>query len=139
MNKRRYNGDFTVKDKILNRINDSKENVFIPTDFKGITTYPQIIRALKQLTDEKIIIRLGYGSYSKADLNPFNNKLCPVGDNVSTALELFKKLNVKWDYSKAVKDYNSGISTQVPVRNYLVIQDRFSRKLNVLGSAYVIR
>ncbi|GHT50790.1 hypothetical protein AGMMS49982_06770 [Bacteroidia bacterium] len=137
--KRKYGGEFTVKDKILNRIKRSKVNVFIPSDFKGIATYPQVLRALKQLTDSKILIRLGYGAYAKADLNPFNNKIYPVDDNVSTAMELFKKLNVKWDYSKAVKDYNAGISTQVPVRNYIEIKDRFSRKLDVLGGAYVVR
>ncbi len=75
--KRKYGGEFTVKDKILNRIKRSKVNVFIPNDFKGIAAYPQVLRALKQLTDSNILIRLGYGVYVKTDLNPFNNKLYP--------------------------------------------------------------
>jgi hypothetical protein len=138
MMKRMYGGEITVKDKILNKIKRSKVNVFIPSDFKGIATYPQVLRALKQLTDSKILIRLGYGVYAKTDLNPFDNQLYPAGNPTYNMRDLLGKLKLKWDYSQAVKDYNAGISTQVPVRNYIVVKDRFSRKLNV-GGAYVVR
>jgi hypothetical protein len=38
------------------------------------------------------------------------------------------KLVIKWDYSQFVKDYNRGTSTQVPVRKFFVVKDRFSSK-----------
>ncbi|KAA6316120.1 hypothetical protein EZS27_033524 [termite gut metagenome] len=129
MKKRLYNGKPTVMDRILFKIQRSKKSVFVPADFEGISSYPQILRALKLLIKEKQIIRFGYGSYVKAEINPLNNKVYPVQDMISIVQELFNKLKIDWAYSQAVKDYNEGKSTQVPVNGLLVIKSRFARKL----------
>ena len=135
--KKLYNGRPTVEYRILTRILRSKSGVFIPADFKDIASYPQILRALKQLIEEQKIVRFGYGAYARARINSFNGKLYPDGDNVSNLVGLWNKLNVKWDTSQAVKDYNSGISTQVPVKRLFVVKNRFTRKLNGMEKLYV--
>ncbi|GHT96081.1 hypothetical protein FACS1894122_14130 [Alphaproteobacteria bacterium] len=136
MKKRLYDGKATVKDRILERIKRSRYSVFIPTDFEDITSYPQLLRALKLLTKEQKIVRFGYGAYAKAEVNPLNNKVYPVRDMLSILQELFKKLKIKWDYSESLQAYNEGKTTQIPVKKLLVIKDRFARKLNGAQELY---
>ena len=137
MRRRLYDGKPTVEKRVLTRILRSKNGVFIPADFKDISSYPQVLRALKQLILEQKIIRFGYGAYSRARINRLNGKLYPDGDRASIFIGLLSKLGIKWDYSQFVKDYNSGVSTQVPVKRLFVVKDRFSRKLNGAEDLYV--
>jgi hypothetical protein len=128
MKKKLYKGTPTVKTRVETRIKRSKMNVFIPSDFSDIASYSQILRALKQLIEEKKIMRFGYGTYVKAE--EFRGRMLSDIDYPNILIELFQKLNIRWDFSKAVQDYNNNISTQVPVRRFFVLKDRFTRKFN---------
>ena len=134
--KRLYKGQATVKDQISQRITRSRKKIFIPTDFTGMACYRQVSRVLKQLVDEQKLVRLGQGIYAKAEINPFDGNVYPKADNVTIGKEILKKFGIPWDYSQAVKDYNERRSTQVPVRNYLVLKGRFRRKIESLESVY---
>ena len=135
MTKRLYNGSETVKDKVAAYVKRARSDVFVPGDFVGIASYPQVLRALKQLVREKTIVRFGHGAYARAE--EFNGRAYPVADNPVLLVGLWKKLGIKWELSKAVRDYNSGESTQVPVRGYFVVKGRFSRKFNGAEDLYV--
>ena len=137
--KRLYSGKPTVEDRMLTRILRSKSGVFIPSDFRDIASYPQVLRALKQLVREQKIVRFGYGAYARAIVNKFDGKVYTDGDTASNLIRLWKKLGVKWDYSQAVKDYNSGVSTQVPVKKLFVVNNRFSRSINDAKELYNVR
>jgi hypothetical protein len=137
MKKRLYNGRPTVEERIFTRISRSKDEVFIPADFKDIASYPQVLRALKQLIKEQKVIRFGYGVYARARINQYDGNLYPDGDIANNLMQLWNKLGVKWDYSQFVKDYNNGVSTQVPIRKLFVVKDRFSRNLNNVEDLYV--
>ncbi|MDR3048396.1 MAG: hypothetical protein LBV16_00920 [Elusimicrobiota bacterium] len=52
-------------------------------------------------------------------------------------MELWNKLKIKLDCSKFVKDYNSGASTQIPVKKLFVVKDRFNRKFSGAEELYV--
>jgi hypothetical protein len=136
MARRLYGGRLTVESRILERINRSKAAVFVPNDFRDIASYPQILRALKQLIGDKKIIRFGYGSYAKARMNKFDGNVYPARDWTFLLMELWGKLKIKWDYSAAVKDYNAGRSTQVPVKRLFVVGNRFARKFNGAEKLY---
>ncbi len=129
MTKRLYKGTCTVKDKICQRVNRSKANVFIPKDFKDISSMPQILRALKQLVEENVLIKFSYGAYAKTKYNTLTEKYRPNIDDLDATKELLSKLKIKWDYSQEVKDYNANLSTQIPVNKLIVVRGRFSRKL----------
>ncbi|MDR1322949.1 MAG: DUF6088 family protein [Candidatus Margulisbacteria bacterium] len=136
MARRLYNGNLTVEDRILARINRSRAAVFVPKDFQDISSYPQVLRALKQLVKDRKIVRFGYGSYAKAKINPFDNRCYPAQDMVSVVRELFDKLGIDWDYSQAVKDYNLGLSMQMPMKNFFVLNTRFNRNLKGAEELY---
>lgn len=46
-----------------------KKNVFLRKDFESLGGYKQVGRALNQLTEEGILIKIGYGLYAKARKN----------------------------------------------------------------------
>jgi hypothetical protein len=126
----------TVKDQMHRRLSRSRKKVFVPADFEGIASYRQILRVLKQLVGEKKLVRLGQGVYAKARVNQFDNNLYPDADAVTIGKEILKKFGVAWEYSQAVKDYNERRSTQVPVRNYLVLKGRFRRNIEFTKGVY---
>ena len=55
----------TLKDKIQYRIKKSKETVFLVSDFMDLSGRDQILRALRTLIKENLIIKVGKGIYSK--------------------------------------------------------------------------
>jgi aryl-alcohol dehydrogenase-like predicted oxidoreductase len=136
---KKYCGKLTVKQQILNKISKSRAKVFVPGDFKIITSYPQTLRALKELVQEGKIIKVGHGLYSKAEINQFTKRPRPKFDPMTTAQAVFEKLNIAWRYSSAVTLYNSGQSTQIPVKNFFILEKKreFTRKADYLEGTYV--
>lgn len=120
----------TLKDRIARRILRSKRIVFLRSDFKKLGGYDQVGRALRLLVAEGKLIKLGYGLYGKARPNYFTGE--PMLDSdygfAQVAEEALKRLDVAWDRSGALKDYEGG-SLQIPMRAEVVIFDRFSRKI----------
>lgn len=111
-----------------------KRNVFLRKDFEalaGKNRYDQIGRALLELTRDGVVIRLGYGLYAKARTNRLTGKpmLAAPGGFDQVAKEALDLLGVKWEPSRAEIEYNSGLSTQVPVNAQVRIKDRFNRKI----------
>jgi hypothetical protein len=133
---RLYNGKMTVKARVKSRIFASKDKVFIPKDFAQIASYAQVLRALKELIKDKKIVRLGYGLYAKADINPFDGNVYPKADDVTIGKEILRKLKIKWDYSQAVKEYNAFQSTQIPIKNMIVVKGRLRRQIESMRGVY---
>jgi hypothetical protein len=131
-----YKGKTIIKEQIRKRICSSKRKIFTPKDFSDVACCSQIIRALKQLTGEEKIVRLGQGIYAKADKNPFNGKIYAKGGILPLGIEILKKFNVKYAFSSAVNDYNARKSTQIPFRNQLVLKSRFDRKIDAMKDVY---
>jgi hypothetical protein len=134
-----YRGKPTIKRQILEQISKSRAKVFVPGDFKDIASYPQIMRALKLLIADEKIIKIGYGVYSKAAINQFTKRPRPLFDPVTTARAMFKKLKIKWNYSPAVIAYNRGETTQIPVKNFFILDKkrRFTRTAGYIKETYV--
>jgi hypothetical protein len=135
----KYRGKLTVKQQILNKISKSRAKVFVPADFKAIASYPQVLKALRSLVQEEKIIKVGYGLYSKVAINQFTKRPRPKFDPATTARAVFEKLKIAWRYSPAVIMYNKGESTQVPVKNFFVLDKKrkFTRKADYLKETYV--
>jgi hypothetical protein len=131
-----YNGKTIIKEQIMKRISASKQRIFSPKDFADVSSYPQVLRALKKLTNEEKIVRLGQGVYAKANRNPFDGKIYPRGGKLDLGIEILRKFKVKYVFSSAVNGYNTGESTQIPFRNQIVLKSRFSRKIDVLKDVY---
>lgn len=90
-----------------------------------------MLRALRELTEQGKLIRLGYGAYGRAEISPLTSKPMLAGDGFGiVARRVLDKLKVRWEPTEAERNYNKGRSTQVPMTPRVrLCGSRFSRKL----------
>lgn len=123
----------TLEEKIVVRINKSKTNAFIPSDFFDLSDRDQVGRVLRKLVKNEFLIKLGQGVYAKTKLSPIANKRILATSFSSIVKEALTKLKVKTFPSTTEQDYNSGKSTQIPTGLMIAVQSRISRTLTYNG------
>lgn len=124
----------TIKYKIMARIARKRSAVFVRDDFNDLSDYDQVGRALKNLTKEGRLIRLGYGVYAKAKKSPINGEAIPIAPLPTLAKEALQRLGVKTSPSRLEQAYNAGKTTQVPTGRLIGVKGRVSRKLGYRGA-----
>ena len=101
-------------------------------DFIERYDYDQVLRALRILVKEKILIKIGQGIYAKTKV--FSNGTVTLCSDLSElAEEALKKLGVKTSKSKYWNDYNTGRTTQVPTGRVIAVNKRVRRKISYNG------
>ncbi|MCB5163234.1 DUF6088 family protein [Marinomonas algarum] len=73
----------TIQDRIKIRIKRSKRSVFLRSDFKDIAEYDQVGRGLRNLVKDGVLMKIGYGLYTRIRQNRITGK--PMPDNASGA------------------------------------------------------
>src|SRR5690606_2178472 len=68
----------TIAEAIKRRVDRSKRNVFLRSDFAKLGSYDAVGRALRRKTEEDELVQIGYGLYAKAARSPFTGKPAPV-------------------------------------------------------------
>jgi len=119
----------TLKTKISEKIRKAKsKNVFIRDDFKSLGGYDQIGRALKELTKEGRLIKIGYGLYAKAIKSSLTGNPMIASDSGfwGVSEEALKRLKVKWRVAP-IDDEKFG--TQVRANAAVIVESRFNRKI----------
>lgn len=121
----------TLQQKIVDRIAQASEDVFLPREFKDLGGEDQVLRALRTLVRDGKLVRLGYGVYGRAFISSLSGKpiLYSQSGFLGAARQALNKLGVKWEPTEAEKAYNEGRSTQIPVNPCVRIKGRFSRRL----------
>lgn len=123
----------TLEEKIIVRINKSHSNAFISSDFFDLSDRNQISRALRKLVQNGFIIKLGQGVFAKTKQSPFSEKRILVASFSDIVKEALIKLNIKIQPSQAEKDYNLGMSEQVPTGLVIAVKKRVDRKFTYNG------
>ncbi len=109
-----------------------RDDAFLTREFLDLSGERQVLRALRELTEEGKLIRLGYGVYGRAEISSLTNKPMLTGDGFGqVSRQVLNKLKIPWEPTTAERDYNEGRSTQVPMTPRVRLQpgNRFSRKL----------
>ena len=121
----------TLRQQVEARIARRRDDAFLTREFLDLGGERQVLRALRELTDEGKLIRLGYGVYGRAEISPITAQPMLAGDGFGpVARQVLDKLKVRWEPPTAERDYNEGRSTQVPMNPMVRLRgDRFSRKL----------
>jgi hypothetical protein len=121
----------TLKQRIEARIAKRRDDAFLTREFRDLAGERQVLRALRELTGEGKLIRLGYGAYARAEISPLTNQPMLAGDGFgAVSREVLDKLKIRWEPTAAERDYNEGRSTQVPMTPRVRLRgSRFSRKL----------
>ena len=124
----------STKGRISRLIDGSPGEILLRSSFAQLGTPSRITRALSALVAEGKLVRLGYGVYAKARPSSLSNKPIPRKLLEELTPEIFEQLNVPISYGKAITDYVSGNTTQIPT--VLVINTgnkRISRKISLGG------
>lgn len=105
----------TLKSKMSYRIKRGRRLVYLREDFADLGGYSQIGRALRQLVQEGLLIKIGQGLYVKtrpSTINPTKRAITASFKEVSR--EALTRLGIKWRPNDAELAYNDGSSTQNP-------------------------
>jgi hypothetical protein len=121
----------SLRRKIEIRIDRSRDSVFLPREFTKLGGEDQVLRALRELTREGRLVRLGYGVYGRAVTSRLSGQpmLYSANGFLGAAREALTKLGVPWEPTEAERAYNEGHTAQVPVNPAVRVKGRFSRRL----------
>jgi len=122
----------SLRRKIEARIDRSRGTVFLPREFAKFGGDDQVLRALRELTRQGRLKRLGYGVYGRAVTSRLSGQpiLYSATGLLGAAREALTKLGVPWEPTAAERAYNEGRTTQVPVNPVVRVKSRFSRRLS---------
>jgi Family of unknown function (DUF6088) len=130
----------TLRHKIEERMaRKRRDAVFLPREFADLGGEDQVLRALRRMTEEGRLVRLGYGVYGRAIKSRLSGQpmLYSAGGFSGAARQALDKLGVAWEPTEAERAYNEGRSTQVPVNPVVRVKGRFRRHLRY-GNAELI-
>ena len=122
----------TLQEKVEQRIARKRDDVFLPREFRDLGGEDQVLRALRRLTKEGKLIRLGCGVYGRAVTSQISGEprpLQPRRIHRRCAPGTDAKLGVQWEPTEAERAYNEGRSTQVPVNPRVRVKGRFARHI----------
>lgn len=123
-----------IADRIRRSVSNRNADVFLRADFETFGSKSQVSRALAQLQDKGMLVRLGIGVYAKAKPSVLSGKPIPTKPIEVLVPEVLKKLGVQVGESRQTREYNAGASTQVPTGVVFSIgKQRIQRKLGFNG------
>ena len=121
-----------IKDRMIRSIALRKGEVLLRADFDRMGSASQVSRALKMVVSDGKLVRLGYGTYAKAQPSPLSGKPIPRQPLEALAWEAMERLGVKINLGKALNDYATGNTNQIPMSaTFNTGNRRISRKLAV--------
>ncbi|MDR1417558.1 MAG: DUF6088 family protein [Endomicrobium sp.] len=120
--------------KIYKKIQRSKDLAFVLKDFYRFSTdTDQLIRALRKLTKDKLLIKIGKGAYAKAKKSELTGKYIPAGGLINSGKQALEKFGVKTLPSSSTTAYNQGKTTQIPTGRTIGVNRRVSREISFNG------
>ena len=120
----------TVKDRIRASVRASKDKVFLRGEFDRFGDYRQLSRAVRELAQDGVLVRVGHGVYCRGRPSTISGQPVPVETLVTIGLEAMRKLGVKAELGQEARELRAGISTQVPVLPIISVgKARVSRKI----------
>lgn len=124
-------GSFTTKERIVASLRRSASCAFIRKDFDKFGNYRQVSRALRELAEEGVVVRVGYGAYAKARPSTISGQPVPAAPLLEVAFEVMRKLGVKAEAGADARALREGRSTQVPMLPVVNVgKSRVSRNIS---------
>ena len=121
----------TLRQRVEARIARRRDDAFLTREFLDLGGTRQVLRVLRELTEQGKLIRLGYGVYGRAEISSLTNQPMLAGHGFgSVARQALDKLKVRWEPTTWERAYNEGRTTQVPVNPIVrLVKSRFARRL----------
>jgi len=136
MNRKYYKK--SLKFKVLERIQRLRGNIVQRKDIQEMAGPRQLSRCFRDLVLMGKLIKIGYGIYAKAYTSQYTSKPIIQGGFSSICKEALTKLGIQWEPGTAEKEYNAGLSTQVPVRTIVQLKSRYRGRLSYGNRTLVV-
>lgn len=120
----------SLRSEIKRIISESSDFVFMPGDFFYLSDRDQVGRALRQLTKEQFLVKVGYGVYVKTFVSKYTGQILPAGNLREIAEIVLKRNGIEILPTKAEIAYNTRQSTQIPTGFVVGVNKRVSRKFS---------
>jgi hypothetical protein len=86
----------TLRQRVAVRIARRRDDAFLTREFLDLGGERQVLRALRELTEQGSLIRLGYGVYGRAEMSSLTQQPMLAGDGFgSVARRALDKLKVR--------------------------------------------
>lgn len=119
----------SIEFKALTKLKQVRGDVILRNDLKSLGSYRQVSRVINNLIAQKKLIKIGAGIYVKA--NPSDRYEIPIVKNgiENACRQALRRLGIQYLPGTAEMEYNSGKSTQVPVKNIVRLKSRCRRHI----------
>ncbi|OFC48191.1 DUF6088 family protein [Aeromonas hydrophila] len=123
----------TISELVERRIRRSRRGVFLRADFNNLGSCSQVGRALRQMCERGLLLKVGYGVYAKARRNRINNHVMfsALGGENAVLIATLNRLQVPFKLTGMTAAYMEGQTTQIPVFIEVKTTKRFYRKLTI--------
>ena len=128
----------SIEYKAIQRLKKIRGTVVLRQDFEDLGSYRQISRVFKVLIDNNKLVKIGAGVYAKAYLSEMLNIPIIQGGFGQACKEALTRKGIKWELGTAAKEYNAGLTTQVPVRTTVRLKSRYRGTLSYGGRKLVM-
>jgi hypothetical protein len=119
----------TLEGKVMTRVNRKRTPVLLREDFLDLSDYDQIGRALRNLSRQGKLIKIGYGLYAKARISSLTGKSTLTEPLPVLAKIALERIGVSITITQAETEYIEGRSTQVPTGRMIGVEGRVARKI----------
>jgi len=124
--------DVLLKTRMLRSIGKREGEILLRRDFEGWASSSQVTRTLQSLLSRGVILRLGYGVYTKARPSALSGRPVPRQPLEVLAAETFQRLNLRVSPGSSLQAYARGTSPQIPMQAvFRMGQSRCCRRLGV--------
>jgi hypothetical protein len=123
----------TLRSKITTRIIRSREGTFVPADFFNLSDRDQVLRVLRRLIQEKLILRVGQGVYARAKISTVTNECVPEQNIREIAVTALRKSGVRVLPARYEREYREGKVTQVPTGLVIGVNKRVNKRIGFNG------
>ncbi len=122
----------SIENRIVRSIRQRKGVVVLRSEVASLGSVAQVGRVLAKLVNDGRLVRVSKGVYAKTRVNKFTGKLAPAGTFENIAAETFRKLGIDVQPGQLAREYNAGLTTQIPMDGAVCTgKRRISRKIQV--------
>ena len=121
-----------MANRVLCSIARRKGIVILRSDLAHLGSAAQLTRVLAKLVETQRLVRVGHGLYARTRQNKFTQRPAPAATFEQIAAEAFCRLGIDIGHGRLAREYNAGLTTQVPVTGVVNTgRRRISRRIQV--------
>lgn len=121
-----------LEQRILMSVSKRPGKVVLRQDVARLGSPSGVSLAIKSLVARGKLVRLGAGVYAKTRISSISGRPVADGRLEDLSAEALQRLGVEFDVSSALKEYNAGLTTQIPAQiTFNTGRRRISRKMSL--------